>query len=124
MLKQTSMKKISFIFILAIASAASVKAQSVQTTKAETVKAAVNNVEEMAKAETDKLDKIVKLNDDQRKAVLEISTKLAMKQQELDKAAPDAKDRYMKEIEMARTNMYMSQLTEAQIVLYKETLQK
>jgi len=124
MLKQTSMKKISFIFILAIASAASVNAQSVQTTKAETVKAAVNNVDEMAKAETDKLDKIVKLNDDQRKAVLEISTKLAMKQQELDKAAPDAKDRYMKEIEMARTNMYMSQLTEAQIVLYKKTLQK
>jgi hypothetical protein len=124
MLKQTLMKKISFIFILAIASAAAVNAQSVQATKTETVKAAVNNVDEMAKAETAKLDKIVKLNDDQRKAVLEISTKLAMKQQELDKAAPDAKDRYMKEIEMARANMYMAQLTEAQIALYKKALQK
>jgi hypothetical protein len=124
MLKQTLMKKISFIFILAIASAAAVNAQSVQATKTETVKAAVNNVDEMAKTETAKLDKIVKLNDDQRKAVLEISTKLAMKQQELDKAAPDAKDRYMKEIEMARANMYMAQLTEAQIALYKKALQK
>jgi len=47
-----------------------------------------------------------------------------MKQQELDKAAPDAKDRYMKEIEMARANMYMAQLTEAQIALYKKALQK
>ncbi|HTM65391.1 MAG TPA: hypothetical protein VL093_03665 [Flavipsychrobacter sp.] len=118
------MKKISFIFILAIASATSVNAQNVQGAKTETVKAAINNVDEAAKAETDKLDKIVKLNDDQRKAVLEISTKLAMKQQELDKAAPDARDRYMKEIEMARTNMYMAQLTEAQIALYKKTLQK
>jgi Rps23 Pro-64 3,4-dihydroxylase Tpa1-like proline 4-hydroxylase len=118
------MKKISFIFILAIASATSVNAQNIQGTKTETVKAAINNVDEAAKAETDKLDKIVKLNDDQRKAVLEISTKLAMKQQELDKAAPDAKDRYMKDIETARTNMYMAQLTEAQIALYKKTLQK
>jgi hypothetical protein len=124
MLKLTSMKKIAFIFILALASATSVQAQNQQETKPEVVKAGENSIEAKAKLETDKLDKIVKLNDDQRRAVLEISKKLAMKEQELEKAAPDAKDRYLKEIEIARVNMYSAQLTEAQRALYKQAIQR
>jgi hypothetical protein len=122
------MKKIALLAILSIAAFTTVQAQSKSNSAKATAAAAAATetpIEQSAKAETDKLDKLVRLTAEQKAKISDINLSLARRESIVTSNknnTAEENQRAISEIRNARINAYMQSLTPDQGAKYKASL--
>ncbi len=111
------MKKIIIIAAFGLVSSVSI-AQNVKPSTATSSKA--NTIEARAEEKTLQLDKLVALNETQKKQIMELNLSLERRAEIVAQSKDDNKAKMLEEIDANRTRMYYSILTETQGQKFKK----
>ena len=121
------MKKLALSITLFLGMYTSVNAQNQGTTSSSvsvpiTMKVEAQQHESLAKQQTEAIDKIVGLSDDQKAKIYDLNLSLAKRTEIVQNGDQQNKDALLKEIDANRINMVFQQLTNEQAAKYKASL--
>lgn len=121
------MKKLALSITLFLGMYTSVNAQNQGTTSSSvsvpiTMKVEAQQHESLAKQQTEAIDKIVGLSDDQKAKIYDLNLSLAKRTEMVQNGDQQDKDALLKEIDANRINMVFQQLTNEQAAKYKASL--
>ncbi len=121
------MKKIALSIALFLGMFTTVNAQNQGTTSSSvsvpiTMKVEAQQHESLAKQQTEAIDKIVGLSDDQKAKIYDLNLSLSKRTEMVQNGDQQNKDALLKEIDANRINMVFQQLTNEQAAKYKASL--
>ena len=121
------MKKLALSIALFLGMYTTVNAQNQGTRSSSvsvpiTMKVEAQQHESLAKQQTEAIDKIVGLSDDQKAKIYDLNLSLSKRTEMVQNGDQQNKDALLKEIDANRINMVFQQLTNEQATKYKASL--